>query len=142
MINEWIQTAIADNGFGIPTAIQQRIFEPLTTKPIGKGTGIDMSISYQIVTEQHGGKIQCVSIPGAETGFVIPILCRQRYAAVSSHKSWLLCTHISDQMPKPCSIPLNPPSKGGLAIRFPPFEGGLGRIKASRCRIRKLVCTQ
>jgi signal transduction histidine kinase len=83
MINEWIQTAIADNGFGIPTAIQQRIFKPfLTTKPIGKGTGIDMSISYQIDTEQHGGKIQCVSIPGAETEFVIPILCRQRYAAV------------------------------------------------------------
>lgn len=80
---QWIQVAIADNGPGIPAAVQQRIFEPFfTTKLIGKGTGIGLSISYQIVTEQHGGKLQCVSTPGVGTEFVIQIpIHRQRPTA-------------------------------------------------------------
>lgn len=81
--DQWVEITIADNGYGIPAAIQQRIFEPFfTTKPIGKGTGIGMSISYQIVTEQHGGRLQCVSTPGVGTEFVIQIpIRRQQYAA-------------------------------------------------------------
>ena len=73
-----VQIAIADNGPGIPQEIQQYIFEPFfTTKPIGKGTGMGMSISYQIVTEKHGGKLECFSEFGNGTEFVIQIPLRQ-----------------------------------------------------------------
>ncbi|MEA5469041.1 ATP-binding protein [Spirulina sp. 06S082] len=68
------QIAIADNGPGIPEEIQQRIFEPFfTTKAIGKGTGMGMSISYQIITEKHQGKLKCFSTPGKGTEFAIEI---------------------------------------------------------------------
>jgi signal transduction histidine kinase len=56
---------ISDNGPGIPEPVKQRIFDPFfTTKKVGKGTGIGMSISHQIITEKHGGQIQCRSQPG------------------------------------------------------------------------------
>lgn len=74
---QWVQIAIADNGTGISPNIQQRIFDPFfTTKPIGKGTGMGMSISYQIVTERHGGKLECFSTPGVGTEFVVQIPLR------------------------------------------------------------------
>ena len=70
----WVEIAIADNGSGIPQDIQQRIFDPFfTTKPVGKGTGMGMSISYQIVTEKHDGKLKCFSTYGGGTEFVIQI---------------------------------------------------------------------
>ncbi|XPM61161.1 MAG: sensor histidine kinase [Leptolyngbya sp. IPPAS B-1204] len=59
---------MADNGSGIRPEIQQRIFDPcFTTKPAGKGTGMSLSISYQIITEKHGGKLECFSTPGKGT---------------------------------------------------------------------------
>ncbi|MEM6435964.1 MAG: PAS domain S-box protein, partial [Cyanobacteria bacterium P01_D01_bin.115] len=65
---------IADNGPGIPEHIQQRIFDPFfTTKPVGKGTGIGMSISHQIITEKHGGTISCQSGAGEGAQFTIEI---------------------------------------------------------------------
>ena len=65
---------IADNGLGIPEEIQKCIFDPFfTTKPVGKGTGLGMSISYSIVVEQHQGKLICNSVPGKGTEFVIEI---------------------------------------------------------------------
>jgi two-component system NtrC family sensor kinase len=71
---QWVKIAIADNGIGIPEAVKRRIFDPFfTTKAIGKGTGIGMSISYQIVTEQHGGKLECCSVPCQGTEFRIRI---------------------------------------------------------------------
>ncbi|MCC5622968.1 ATP-binding protein [Nostoc sp. CHAB 5715] len=70
----WLQVAIADNGVGISKEFQQRIFDPFfTTKPIGKGTGMGMSISYQIVTQKHGGKLECFSTAGEGTEFVIQV---------------------------------------------------------------------
>ena len=73
----WVQIAIADNGPGMPQDIQQQIFNPFfTTKPIGKGTGMGMSISYQIITEKHNGKLECFSTPGEGTEFVIQIPIR------------------------------------------------------------------
>ncbi|MBD2505949.1 HAMP domain-containing protein [Nostoc muscorum FACHB-395] len=70
----WLEIAIADNGVGISKEFQQRIFDPFfTTKPIGKGTGMGMSISYQIITEKHGGKLECFSTPGKGTEFIIQI---------------------------------------------------------------------
>jgi signal transduction histidine kinase len=77
--NQWIEVAIADNGIGIPAPVKQRIFDPFfTTKPIGKGTGMGMSISYQIITEKHHGKLNCLSTPGSGTEFVIQIPIRQQ----------------------------------------------------------------
>lgn len=65
---------IFDNGSGVPEKLRSRIFEPFfTTKPPGKGTGIGLSISYQIVVEKHGGKIECVSQPGQGCEFLIEI---------------------------------------------------------------------
>ena len=76
--SQWAEIAIADNGSGIPEAIQQRIFNPFfTTKPVGKGTGMGMSISYQIITEKHSGQLKCFSKPGAGSEFVIQIPIRQ-----------------------------------------------------------------
>ncbi|MBD2370549.1 hypothetical protein H6G63_27260 [Leptolyngbya sp. FACHB-402] len=73
-----VQIAIADNGPGIPPEVQPRIFDPFfTTKSIGKGTGMGMSISYQIVTERHQGKLYCVSEVGKGTEFFLEIPIRQ-----------------------------------------------------------------
>jgi signal transduction histidine kinase len=74
----WIEIGIADNGPGIPEAIQQQIFDPFfTTKPVGKGTGMGMSISYQIITEKHQGQLECVSTAGQGTTFLIRIPIHQ-----------------------------------------------------------------
>ncbi|WP_375512439.1 ATP-binding protein [uncultured Nostoc sp.] len=70
----WLEVAIADNGVGISKEFQQRIFDPFfTTKPVGKGTGMGMSISYQIITEKHGGKLECFSTAGEGTEFIIQV---------------------------------------------------------------------
>ncbi|MBD2690845.1 sensor histidine kinase [Anabaena catenula] len=80
---DWVKIAIADNGSGISETIQQRIFDPFfTTKPIGKGTGMGMSISYQIITERHGGKLELFSTVGKGTEFVIQIPIRQEIRKV------------------------------------------------------------
>lgn len=77
---DWVEIAIADNGPGIPKQAQQRIFDPFfTTKPVGKGTGMGMSISYQIITENHRGKLKCCSTPGQGTEFSIQIPIAQKY---------------------------------------------------------------
>jgi len=66
--------SIADNGPGIPPAVSQRLFDPFfTTKPVGKGTGMGLSISYEIVTKKHGGKLSCISAPGQGASFAIAI---------------------------------------------------------------------
>jgi signal transduction histidine kinase len=77
--NQWVEVAIADNGIGMPDRVKRRIFDPFfTTKPMGKGTGLGMSISYHIITEKHGGQIKCFSTPGSGTEFVIQIPIRQQ----------------------------------------------------------------
>ncbi len=62
---------IADNGPGMTEAVQRRLFDPFfTTKPVGAGTGLGMSISYQII-EKHGGQLKCISSPGKGAEFLI-----------------------------------------------------------------------
>jgi signal transduction histidine kinase len=76
--DNWVQIAIADNGLGMSETIRDRIFDPFfTTKPIGKGTGMGLSISYKIVIEKHRGKIWCDSTLGEGTKFVIEIPVHQ-----------------------------------------------------------------
>jgi signal transduction histidine kinase len=57
--------------------VKQKLFNPFfTTKPAGKGTGLGLSISYQIVVEKHGGHLQCISVPGQGTEFMIELPIR------------------------------------------------------------------
>jgi signal transduction histidine kinase len=72
ILDNQVKISIKDNAQGIPESISKRLFDPFfTTKPVGKGTGMGLSISYQIITERHGGKLQCFSVPGEGTEFVI-----------------------------------------------------------------------
>jgi two-component system, NtrC family, sensor kinase len=73
---QWVQISIRDNGNGMPENIQNKIFDPFfTTKPIGKGTGMGMAISYQLITEKHGGQLDCISAieQGTEFRIKLPI---------------------------------------------------------------------
>lgn len=75
--NNQIKIAIADNGIGMTDSVRQRIFEPFfTTKPIGRGTGLGLSMSYQIIVEQHQGSLTCRSTPNQSSEFciVLPIM--------------------------------------------------------------------
>ncbi len=54
----WVRIAITDNGCGIPATVRSRIFDPFfTTKSVGQGTGLGLAIAYQIIVEQHRGKL-------------------------------------------------------------------------------------
>ena len=71
-----VEIRIIDNGPGIPKSVLERLFDPFfTTKAVGKGTGMGLSISYQIITERHGGTLECISTPGegAEFKVMIPL---------------------------------------------------------------------
>ncbi|WP_366930894.1 ATP-binding protein [Microcoleus sp. bin38.metabat.b11b12b14.051] len=77
--SDWVEIDITDNGSGMPESVKQKIFDPFfTTKPVGKGTGMGMAISYQIITEKHGGKLECFSTVGQGTKFLIQIPIHQR----------------------------------------------------------------
>ncbi len=70
----WVRIYIADNGPGISEEVRSHIFEPFfTTKELGKGTGMGLSISYQIVVEKHRGSFLCNSQLGKGTEFIIEL---------------------------------------------------------------------
>jgi PAS domain S-box-containing protein len=63
---------IEDNGPGMDEETRKRVFEPFfTTKPVGVGTGLGLSVSYFIITENHGGDMTVDSRPGAGATFII-----------------------------------------------------------------------
>ena len=67
-----IEIRVKDNGSGIPENIKNKIFQPFfTTKPAGEGTGLGLSLSYDIITKGHGGKIKVRSGEGEGTEFTI-----------------------------------------------------------------------
>ncbi|MBW4643250.1 MAG: hybrid sensor histidine kinase/response regulator [Goleter apudmare HA4340-LM2] len=69
-----VKIAIADNGTGIHQSLQSRLFDPFfTTKPVGKGSGLGLSISYQIIVQKHRGQITCSSSPGQGAEFTLEI---------------------------------------------------------------------
>lgn len=80
-----VRIYIADNGSGIPEAIRHRLFDPFfTTKAVGKGTGLGLSLSYEIVTQKHGGQLRCVSSPEG-AAFIIEIPLQQQLSPLKKH---------------------------------------------------------
>lgn len=68
-----IQIHVSDNGNGIPPDLKDKIFQPFfTTKPTGQGTGLGLSLSYDIV-KSHGGELEVNSTEGKGTEFVIQL---------------------------------------------------------------------
>jgi signal transduction histidine kinase len=66
-----IELTVSDNGNGIPSAIKEKIFQPFfTTKPTGQGTGLGLSLSYDIV-KAHGGELKVDTKEGEGTEFII-----------------------------------------------------------------------
>lgn len=69
-----VEVFVVDNGNGIPQAIIDKIFQPFfTTKPSGQGTGLGLSMSYEIVTKGHGGELQVKTNEGEGTTFIISL---------------------------------------------------------------------
>ncbi|MEM8601444.1 MAG: ATP-binding protein, partial [Bacteroidota bacterium] len=72
---------VADNGPGIPDDLRTKVFEPFfTTKPTGSGTGLGLSMSYDIVTQGHGGTLTVEDAPDGGAVFVVTL-------PVSAHAS-------------------------------------------------------
>ena len=71
-LGDKVEIRIRDNGTGIPEEVREKIFNPFfTTKPTGEGTGLGLSMSYDIVVKQHGGSIDVETEPGLFTEFRI-----------------------------------------------------------------------
>jgi signal transduction histidine kinase len=69
-----VEIRIRDNGTGIPSEVKDKIFNPFfTTKPAGEGTGLGLSMSYDIVVKQHGGKIDVQTEQGVFTEFIVTL---------------------------------------------------------------------
>jgi len=73
-VNGQVEIRVSDNGTGIPDAVRAKIFQPFfTTKPTGEGTGLGLSLSYDIITKGHGGSLTVESQEGEGTTFVIQL---------------------------------------------------------------------
>jgi signal transduction histidine kinase len=69
-----IEIRIKDNGTGIPGSVKSKIFQPFfSTKPTGEGTGLGLSLSYEIITKGHGGNMQVETQEGEFTEFIIEL---------------------------------------------------------------------
>jgi signal transduction histidine kinase len=72
--SDFIKIKVTDNGTGISDVVKSKILQPFfTTKPTGEGTGLGLSLSYDIITKGHGGKIDIDSREGEFTEFTISI---------------------------------------------------------------------
>jgi signal transduction histidine kinase len=72
-MNEKVQICIKDNGSGIPQNLIDKIFQPFfTTKPTGEGTGLGLSLSYDII-KAHGGELKVETEEGKFTEFIIEL---------------------------------------------------------------------
>ena len=69
-----VEIRVRDNGIGMPAAVLEKVFQPFfTTKPAGEGTGLGLSLSYDIVTKGHGGTLTVESREGEGTEFLITL---------------------------------------------------------------------
>jgi len=73
-MGDCVEIRIRDNGSGIPSEVREKMFNPFfTTKPPGEGTGLGLSLSYDIVVKQHFGSIEVETQPGQFTEFKITL---------------------------------------------------------------------
>jgi len=73
-INDKVEIQVEDNGNGIPQKVLDKIFQPFfTTKPAGQGTGLGLSLSYDIVTKGHGGEFRVETKEGEGAAFIITL---------------------------------------------------------------------
>jgi signal transduction histidine kinase len=71
LLNNKVEIRVQDNGNGIPDSVKEKIFQPFfTTKPTGQGTGLGLSLSYDII-KAHGGEIKVESADGKGTEFIL-----------------------------------------------------------------------
>lgn len=76
---ELVSVSIQDNGCGMTEEVKKDIFNPFfTTKPVGKGTGLGLATSYQIIVDKHQGKLSCSSLLGKGTDIRIHIPIKTR----------------------------------------------------------------
>jgi signal transduction histidine kinase len=67
-----VEIKVTDNGFGIPSKIIDKIFQPFfSTKPTGKGTGLGLSLCYEIVTKEHAGELKVTTKEGEGSVFTV-----------------------------------------------------------------------
>lgn len=72
-VGDKIEIKVSDNGNGIPSSIKEKIFQPFfTTKPTGQGTGLGLSLAYDIV-KVHGGELKMESMENKGTTFTIQL---------------------------------------------------------------------
>jgi signal transduction histidine kinase len=72
--NGKVEIKVKDNGNGIPKKIVDKIFQPFfTTKPTGQGTGLGLSLAYDIVTKGHGGELKVETKEGEGSEFIIQL---------------------------------------------------------------------
>jgi signal transduction histidine kinase len=71
-IGNKIEITVKDNGNGIPKKSLNKIFQPFfTTKPTGEGTGLGLSLSFDIITKGHGGELKVHTEEGNYTAFIV-----------------------------------------------------------------------
>ena len=73
-MNDKVEISVRDNGNGIPQKVLDKIFQPFfTTKPTGEGTGLGLSLSYDIITKGHGGELKVQTKERQGTTFTIQL---------------------------------------------------------------------
>ncbi len=74
-IGDIVELTVKDNGTGIPQKVLDKIFQPFfTTKPTGQGTGLGLSLSYDII-KAHGGELKVETKEGEGAEFIIQLPC-------------------------------------------------------------------
>jgi len=72
--NGKVEIKVKDNGNGIPQKILDKIFQPFfTTKPTGQGTGLGLSLAYDIITKGHGGELKVNTTENTGSEFIITL---------------------------------------------------------------------
>jgi len=90
-----VEIRIRDNGIGISPDVKEKMFNPFfTTKPTGEGTGLGLSLSYDIIVKQHGGSIEVDSHPGEFTEF--RVVLPRGAAAIAKSGDTIEPTHSRD----------------------------------------------